>query len=219
LLTVVSRLDADLPDCLPILGYGLFSRLPERRPSPAHDQAVGEIGPVALPSLMAQVLLSVALEFEDQWPISLATSSDVLGVLDGDGRRLRDLPRRSGVSKEAIAMALGVLTKAGLVKLESTPSGSPGKVVRLTEAGKVAHLANTARLADIEAAWRDRFGSDAIDSLRTSLEGIVEPDAERSALFRGLVPDPDGWRASVPAPARLPHFPMVLHRGGYPDGS
>jgi DNA-binding MarR family transcriptional regulator len=219
LSTVVSGLDADLPDCLPILGYGLFSRLPERRPSLVGEDGPAEAGPVALPSLVAKVLLSIALEFEDHWPISLAASSDVLGVLDGDGQRLRDLPRRSGVSKEAIAMALGVLTKAGLVELESTPGESPGKVVRLTEAGKAAQLANTARLADIEAAWRDRLGSNAIDSLRTSLEGIVEPDAERSALFRGLVPDPDGWRASVPAPARLPHFPMVLHRGGYPDGS
>jgi hypothetical protein len=27
------------------------------------------------------------------------------------------------------------------------------------------------------------------------------------------------WRASVPNPETLPHYPMVLHRGGYPDGS
>jgi hypothetical protein len=27
------------------------------------------------------------------------------------------------------------------------------------------------------------------------------------------------WRARVPAPAALPHYPMTLHRGGYPDGS
>ncbi len=32
-------------------------------------------------------------------------------------------------------------------------------------------------------------------------------------------PYPDGWRAKVPKPATLPHFPMVLHRGGFPDGS
>ena len=38
-------------------------------------------------------------------------------------------------------------------------------------------------------------------------------------LFGGLEPYPDNWRASVRRPATLPHFPMVLHRGGYPDGS
>jgi hypothetical protein len=34
-----------------------------------------------------------------------------------------------------------------------------------------------------------------------------------------MQPYPDGWRASVRAPATLPQYPMVLHRGGYPDGS
>jgi hypothetical protein len=44
------------------------------------------------------------------------------------------------------------------------------------------------------------------------------------------VPDPGGWRAHPPYqrlteamiadPAgSLPHYPMVSHRGGYPDGS
>jgi hypothetical protein len=35
----------------------------------------------------------------------------------------------------------------------------------------------------------------------------------------GLEPYPDGWRASVRRPETLPHFPMVMHRGGFPDGS
>jgi len=27
------------------------------------------------------------------------------------------------------------------------------------------------------------------------------------------------WRAKFRRPEVLPHYPMVLHRGGYPDGS
>jgi len=38
-------------------------------------------------------------------------------------------------------------------------------------------------------------------------------------LMRGLEPYPDGWRAEVRRPEALPHYPMVLHRVGYPDGS
>jgi hypothetical protein len=38
-------------------------------------------------------------------------------------------------------------------------------------------------------------------------------------LPRGLKPYPDGWRASLPPPQGLPHYPMILHRGGFPDGS
>ncbi len=66
----------------------------------------------------------------------------------------------------------------------------------------------------IEDGWRTRFGHDNIRALRELLERMAgEP------LFRGLQPYPDGWRSSVRKPHTLPHFPMVLHRGGFPDGS
>jgi hypothetical protein len=38
-------------------------------------------------------------------------------------------------------------------------------------------------------------------------------------LLEGIPAFPDGWRAKVPKAETLPSFPMVLHRGGYPDGS
>jgi hypothetical protein len=42
---------------------------------------------------------------------------------------------------------------------------------------------------------------------------------QRELLFSGLVPYPDGWCATRPTPEVLPHYTMVLHHGGYPDGS
>jgi hypothetical protein len=57
------------------------------------------------------------------------------------------------------------------------------------------------------------------DLLRV-LEAIAgDPGNRNSPLFQGLEPYPEGWRASRPNPSTLPHFPMVLHRGGFPDGS
>ena len=38
-------------------------------------------------------------------------------------------------------------------------------------------------------------------------------------LLAGLEPYPDNWRARVKPPLVLPHYPMTLHRGGYPDGA
>jgi len=49
-------------------------------------------------------------------------------------------------------------------------------------------------------------------------------------LAEGLRPYPDGWRAHKPYLAQttamiddpggsLPHYPVVSHRGGFPDGS
>jgi len=52
-------------------------------------------------------------------------------------------------------------------------------------------------------------------ALRKSLEPLVgQTTAHSSPLFQGLEPFPKGWRASVPRPRTLPHYPMVLHRGG-----
>jgi hypothetical protein len=54
-------------------------------------------------------------------------------------------------------------------------------------------------------------------ALRAALEPLAA--GQPSPLFGGLEPYPDNWRASIRRPGTLPHFPMVLHRGGYPDGS
>jgi hypothetical protein len=37
--------------------------------------------------------------------------------------------------------------------------------------------------------------------------------------MQGLEPYADGWRTKVRRPEVLPHYPMALHGGGYPDGS
>jgi hypothetical protein len=72
----------------------------------------------------------------------------------------------------------------------------------------------------IEKRWEARFDSDAIANLRNLLERLAgKPSAATTPLFQGLKPYPDGWRAAVNTPRELPHYPMVLHRGGFPDGS
>ena len=74
-----------------------------------------------------------------------------------------------------------------------------------------------ARAAGIERNWRTRFGADRVTALRQALEPLGAGDP--SPLDAGLIPYPDNWRARVQPPATLPHYPMTLHRGGYPDGS
>jgi DNA-binding MarR family transcriptional regulator len=165
------------------------------------------------------VLLAFAIEFEVESPISLAISANVVRVLTAEGVRQRDIPNLSGVSKESISMAIGILTKQ---KLGLTATGADGrtKIVRLTPKGVASKAACHRLVSDVEDRWRTRFGADHVEALRHSLERFVgDATPEGSPLFRGLIPYPDGWRAAVPAPRTLPHYPMVLHRGGYPDGS
>lgn len=205
--TLDGRLDLDLPDCLPILGYGLFSRGPNQpRRTPT-----GVTSSLPLPALLSRVLLAFAIEYERESDVSLAIGANLLRVLDAQGVPLRDLPRLSGVSKESLSMAMGILEKKRLAVVEPDPNGSRFKMARLTPAGIEARDAYRRVLDAIEERCRARFGDRTIDAVREPLE--------RLQLFSGLEPYPDGWRASARRPETLPHYPMVLHRGGFPDGS
>ena len=215
LWAVAGQVDVELPDCLPILGYGLFSRVPGRT-----RRATEAGSSLPLPALLSRVLLAFAIEFERESDLSLAISANIVRVLDEKGVRVRDLPLLTGVSKEAISMALGVLRKRRLAVVGTDQAGSRAKAARLTPKGREAQDAYHRLTGIIEERWQARFGKDTIRALREPLERLVgDATAQRSPLFGGLQPYPDGWRASVRKPNTLPHYPMVLHRGGFPDGS
>ena len=232
LWALISQIDVELPDCLPILGYGLFSRgrhpgedrflgtrVDHERRAPEGGGS-GRASRLPLPALLSRVLLAFAIEFERESDVSLAISANVLRVLDGEGVRVRDLPLLAGVSKEAMATALRFLQKYGYVMIEPDPAASRGKVVHPTSKGRQAQDAYHHLVWTIEERCQTRYGKDTIRNLRESLERLVgEPTAQLSPLFEGLEPYSDGWRASIRRPDTLPHYPMVLHRGGFPDGS
>ena len=139
--------------------------------------------------------------------LSLAISANIVRVLDEKGVPVRDLPRLSGVSKEAIGVALGFLGKRGFAVMESV---SRTKLARLTPKGREAQNAIPHRLAAIEQRWESRY---------RQADGARWSHLRGKALLQAIEPHPGNWRASVPKPETLPHFPMVLHRGGFPDGS
>ena len=220
LSAIVQQIDLDLPDCLPILKYGLFSTLPDQKRHAAVESGARDESNLPLPALLSRVLLAFAIEFERESKLSLAISANILRVLDEKGVRLRDLPLLTGVSKEAISMAMGILKKYRIATLEPGTTGSAMKIVRLTENGRKLQDAYRQLLGEIETRWRARFGEETIGALRNLLERLVgDATPQSSPLFLGLDPYPEGWRASVRKPETLPHFPMVLHRGGFPDGS
>jgi hypothetical protein len=218
LLDIVPHLDPGLPDCLPILGYGLLSqhrKLPPPNPAGRHDLA-----DLPLSATLSRALLAFAHEFEQESHLSLAICANILRLLDEKGVRLRDLPILSGVSKESIDMGMGILGKLRFAVIEKDPSGTPWKVVRLTARGIEVGETYRRMVAAIEDRWVSRFDPEKIRRLREALEELAgDGTAPHSPLFEGLEPYRGNWRASVRKPATLPHYPMVLHRGGYPDGS
>jgi len=114
-------------------------------------------------------------------------------------------------------MALGVLRTGRHVAENPDPSASRGTVIRLTEKGAAAQQAYHELVTAIESRWRARFGPARVAALRASLEPLAYGDPP--PLFAGLEPYPDNWRAKVTPKSLLPHYPMILHRGGFPDGS
>jgi hypothetical protein len=117
------------------------------------------------------------------------------------------------------------------------PAGGRGKHVSLTPRGERAQAAYQRRAGGITGGWRARFGDGVIDGLAGALRALYAARGSgpgsgpgQPLISAGLVPDPQGWRAHPPYarltqamiadPAgSLPHYPMVSHRGGYPDGS
>jgi methyltransferase (TIGR00027 family) len=215
---IAARLDPGLPDCLPILGHVLFSRGPDPALPPRLEPP--DVAALPLSALLSRVLLAFALEYEAESATSLAVGANLLRVLRADGTRLRDLPSQTGISKEAMAWALGVLLRARLAVEEPDPAASRGKVARLTPAGLRARHLYRELLGTVQERWTQRFGSDTIGALRQPLEALTAAaEGQPPPLFQALEPYPDNWRASVRPPRTLPYYPMVLHRGGYPDGS
>lgn len=226
LVAIAARVDLALPDFLPIgSAYGVgLSRAPaggatmqvKPRPGPGDDDAE-----LPLISLLSRVLLAFALDYEDGAEPALAVHLNCLRVLSDSGIPQRELPARTGISKEAISVLLSQLQRTGCVEIGPLGGGARGKQVRLTaDRGVRAAAAGQLRLQQILDAWRERFGADAVAQLSAALDPIAG-DGTRpgSPLFAGLEPYEDGWRAQLPQPDLLPWFPMVSHRGGYPDGS
>ena len=128
-------------------------------------------------------------------------------------------------------MAAGILTRRSWAVVEPDPAASRGKLIRLTPRGRSAQEEYIRLLGDVEQRWRARFGPAPIDTLRRSLLSVIgQAEGGRPRLSLGLRPYPDGWRGRSPylrqttavlddPGAALPRYPMVLHRGGWPDGS
>jgi hypothetical protein len=175
---------------------------------------------LTLPELIAKILIAFASEFDSKSMASLAVCANVLRVTPDSGVRVRDLPRLTCLASLGVADALRMAKYERLGAVGKDPSGSRAKVLMITPEARLARDNYLSMAADIEKEWRKRFGEETVSQLRGTLEGIVQGrDGGSSPLLRGLTPYPDGWRAHLPPLEGLPHYPMVSHRGGFPDGN
>jgi DNA-binding MarR family transcriptional regulator len=206
------QLDPALPAFFSVLEYEDQKSRAARLRLPARE--------LTLPELLAKVLLAVASEFDSQSVAPLALCANVLRVTANQGTRVRDLPHRTFLSADGTTAAIRQLVRGRLAVVQTDASSGRAKILMLTPKARLARDAYLDLIGNIEKDWQKRFGAETMGRLKTSLEQlVVSPNASVCPLLRGLVPYPDGWRASLPPLEGLPHFPMVSHRGGFPDGS
>lgn len=212
---IAGQLATGLPHYLPVVTRSMFLDLPD---SPS-SSAPTPVDAPSLPMLLSRLLIAFTREYERDSELSLTMNANALRVLNDRGVRVRDVPRLAGVSKPAVAMSLGFLAKQGFVLVEPDPAAPRTKRARLTATGLDSCTAHDRRLAEVEAGWREQFGDDLLALRAACAELVRDQCLDRSPLARALEPYRSGWRASAPGPAVLPHHPMVLPRGGWPDGS
>ncbi len=190
LRAVVDKVEFELPHGLPptLLGVETFP------PRVARDTAQ-----LSLPALVSRALLAFAIEFERESIAPLELSANVLRVLGKTPVPLRDLPRLTGGSPEQTD--IGWQLKPYVV-IEADPTGSRGKVVRLSPRGLAAREIYRELTVAIEKRWEKIVGTKEIGSLRRSLEGLLaRRRGDRSLLSEGLVPPAGVARAGASVPS------------------
>ena len=225
---------AGLPLYLPVVGFadGMRSRYPDLAELAERGLPAVGLGDYDLSALLSAVLLAFTAEYESIAKLPLPINANVLRVIDDGGVRVSDVPLLGGVSKEGTASAIGFMERHGYVETGPDPTGRRGKFVQPTERGRRSRDGRAVLAARVEAGWEARFGAEAVGRLRDVLAAVAGHQAESGwpSLALGLQPYPDGWRSRPPYLAQTKAFladpagalarhPMVLHRGGYPDGS
>lgn len=212
---LVGRFDTKLPPFFPVLPYLDGMRIPI--PYQPESEPLQNLN---LLNLLSMAIHCYTIEFEEYSDeVSLAHRANVLRVLTAEGIPLKAIPSLAGISKEALKMAYVFLVKSGHVVEEPSFSGR-GKDLRLTEKGITERNRYVELHELIEKRWENRFTEVVVSNLQSSLNAIFAHDeGTESPLTQGLTPGPNTWRAMLPRPHVLPYHPMVLHRGGWPDGS
>lgn len=102
-----------------------------------------------------------------------AHCTGVFRVIDPEGTRPGELARRAGITAQGMAEAVGYLESRGYLERIPDPNDRRGRIVTLTESGRLAAAAAAEAFADIETSWRDHLGEDRMSQLRHMLADLT----------------------------------------------
>jgi DNA-binding MarR family transcriptional regulator len=114
-----------------------------------------------------------------------AAHHPVFENIDRDGTRLTVLAARAGMTHQSMGELVQTLERRGYLERRPDPSDGRATLVTLTRHGRQAARQAIAEIAEIEAAWLERFRQAGLNvDLRAMLEAALrEREAERKARF------------------------------------
>lgn len=190
---------------------------PPEQPRP---QAPADAPPLS--TLLGHALVAFERDYDAaraQAP-SLGVWSNTLRVLDDEGVHPRTLSERSVLARRGVRAVVRDLERLDWVRL----ARSGGPRVLLTEAGNRARDKCPPIVADVERAWRKRFGARRFDALHETLVALTRQfEIELPWHLTGYGPgdaSPTGGDhiAAQTGPPRIPHhgedWPVVLRPAG-----
>jgi DNA-binding MarR family transcriptional regulator len=108
------------------------------------------------------------------YPDQTAAHHPVFENIDPEGTRLTVLAARAGMTHQSMGELVRMLERRGYVKRSADPSDGRASLVRLTAKGRRAVRQAVEEMAQIEAAWLDRFRRAGLDvDLRAVLEAAL----------------------------------------------
>jgi len=182
---IADRLPYELPDGLPHAGIDPVVRYPSRS-----SAAGGESLPLA--TLLSRALLAFQIEFDSVSPVPLVLCANTIRVLSAEPIQMAEMIRLTGGSPETSDIGWQVKP---FVLVSPDPTGRRGQVVSLSPRGLAVQAAYFQLIRTIEKRWEERFGKEAIQLLRESLDGLFDRLAE------GMVAPAGTARAGDQTPA------------------
>ncbi|HEX5936276.1 MAG TPA: MarR family transcriptional regulator [Actinomycetota bacterium] len=122
----------------------------------------------------------LVVELEERgWPDLRASQAALLLNVDRRfGTRLTELARRAGVTKQAMMVVVDELEVRGLVRRTPDPEDGRAKVVRLTARGRTLAAECRRAVAAVETRARRTLGGRRYESLRETLDLLLEAEEE-----------------------------------------
>ena len=99
---------------------------------------------------------------------------NVFGFLDDEGTRVSELARRAQITKQSMADLVAHLERHGYVERIADPRDRRAKLVRPTARGREVYAIARKAIAEIDAEWTARLGTQKMRQLRGLLAELNE---------------------------------------------